>query len=66
MELIAVSKEEVKMKTQQELNALKEEFEALHKKLAELSEEELEQVSGGIAKGRRYWNKDIDVAEFLG
>ena len=35
------------MKTKEELNALKEELEALKKKLAELSEEELEQVSGG-------------------
>ncbi len=35
------------MKTQEELNALKEEVEALKKKLAELSEEELEQVAGG-------------------
>lgn len=35
------------MKTKEELNALKEEVETLNKKLAELSEEELEQVSGG-------------------
>ena len=35
-------------KTQEELNALKEELEALNKKLAELSEEELAQVSGGF------------------
>ena len=36
-----------KMKTKEELNALKEEVETLNKKLAELTEEELEQVSGG-------------------
>lgn len=48
------------MKTEEELKALKEEFEALNKKLAELSEEELKQISGGIANGRRYWNKDKD------
>ena len=36
------------MKTKEELNALKEEFEALSKKLRELTAEELEQVSGGI------------------
>ena len=36
------------MKTEEELNALKEEVEALNKKLAELSKEELEQVTGGI------------------
>ena len=37
------------MKTKKELTALKEEVEKLNKKLAELSEEELEQVSGGIS-----------------
>ena len=35
------------MKTPEELNTLKEEVEALNKKLAELTEEELAQVSGG-------------------
>ena len=35
------------MKTKEELNALKEEVEALNKKLAELNEEELAQVAGG-------------------
>ena len=35
------------MKTKEELNALKEEVEALNKKLHELTEEELAQVSGG-------------------
>ena len=35
------------MKTKEELNALKEEVEALNRKLAELTEEELSQVSGG-------------------
>ena len=35
------------MKTKEELNALKEEVEALNRKLHELTEEELEQVSGG-------------------
>ena len=35
------------MKTKGELNALKEEVEILNKKLAELTEEELAQVSGG-------------------
>ena len=35
------------MKTNEELNALKNEVETLNKKLAELSEEELEQVTGG-------------------
>ena len=35
------------MKTEEELNALKAEVEALNKKLHELTEEELAQVSGG-------------------
>ena len=36
------------MKTEEEVNALKAEVEALNKKLHELTEEELEQVTGGI------------------
>ena len=36
------------MKTPEELNALKEEVETLNKKLAELTDEELAQVSGGV------------------
>ena len=36
------------MKTKEELNALKEEVETLKKKLAEPSEEELAQVTGGV------------------
>ena len=36
------------MKTKEELNALKEEVETLNKKLAELTDEELAQVSGGL------------------
>lgn len=35
------------MKTPNELNALRKEFEELKKKLAELTDEELEQVTGG-------------------
>ena len=35
------------MKTKEELNALKEEVETVSKKLHELAEEELAQVSGG-------------------
>ena len=38
------------MKTKEELNALKEEIETLNKKLAELTEEELAQVSGGVER----------------
>ena len=36
------------MKTKEELNTIKEEVEALNKKLRELTEEELEQVNGGL------------------
>ena len=39
------------MKTKEELNALKEEFESVTRKLAELTGEELAQVSGGLASG---------------
>ena len=35
------------MKTKEELNALKEKVETLNQKLTELTEEEMEQVSGG-------------------
>ena len=35
------------MKTKEELNTIKEEVEALNKKLHELTEEELAQVTGG-------------------
>ena len=38
------------MKTQEELNVLKEEVENMNKKLAELTEEELKQVIGGAAE----------------
>ena len=37
------------MKTKEELNALKEEVEAVNEKLQELTEEEIAQVSGGLA-----------------
>lgn len=43
------------MKTAEELNELRIEYEALSEKLSELDEEELEQVCGGLAPGRRYW-----------
>ena len=38
------------MKTTEELNAIKEEVEALNEKLRELTEEELEHVTGGGPK----------------
>lgn len=36
------------MKTKEELNALKEEYESLNEKLAELSEDEMASVTGGV------------------
>ena len=56
------------MKTPEELNALKAEVEVLNKKLAELSEDELKQVSGGgselpdefmVGRGGKNYAKDI-------
>ena len=44
------------MKTKEELNALKEEVEAMSRKLHELTEEELEQVSGGVDFNITDWN----------
>ena len=61
------------MKTKEELNALKEEVETLNKKLHELTEEELAQVSGGDSGeevkvcrycGRQYTGRHIcDIRE---
>ena len=36
------------MKTKEELNIIKEEIDALNKKLYELTDEELDQVTGGL------------------
>ena len=46
------------MKTKEELNALKEEVETVSKMLHELTEEELEQVIGGVA--HLGTNTDVD------
>ena len=43
------------MKTKEELNAMKEEVEAVGRRLRELTEDEFAQVTGGIAPGRTYW-----------
>lgn len=49
------------MKTPEELNALKKEFESLNRKLAELTEEELRQVTGGVSASLNetndYWDR---------
>lgn len=47
------------MKTKEELNAIKEEIDSLKKKLAELTEDELKQVTGGVTldmKGKSSYN----------
>ena len=41
------------MKTKEELNTLKEEVETVSKKLHKLTEEDLEQVTGGLARGSK-------------
>ena len=46
------------MKTKEELNALKAEFEALNRKFAELTGDELKTVSGGFARGFEYREPD--------
>ena len=46
------------MKTKEELNALKEEVETLNKKLAELTEEEFAQVSGGATGGLKSFSEE--------
>ena len=60
------------MKTKEELNALKNEVETLNKKLAELREDELKLVVGGVSIERdnlldpfeqKSWISDIDLPE---
>ena len=46
------------MKTKEELNAIKEEVEAVNEKLAELTPEEIAQVSGGRGHGVDYRGRD--------
>ena len=46
------------MKTKEELNSLRNKVEALNRKLAELSEEELTQVSGGAAGSVQFFNEE--------
>ena len=53
--------EEAPMKTKEELCALKEEVETLIKKLAELSEDELAQVSGGGSMKQKILPQNLDI-----
>ena len=57
------------MKTEKELKELKEEYTDLNKKLAELSEDELKQVTGGVVyngidtdEDRSNIQKEIDAS----
>ena len=52
-------RERITMKTKEELTTLKNEVEALNKKLAELSEDELNLVVGGIAPFEQFSGKLI-------
>ena len=52
------------MKTKEELNALKKEVETANKKLVEPTEEELEQVSGGLEPSGSEADPEIDLARF--
>ena len=49
------------MKTKEELNALKEEVKAMSNKLAELNEDELEQVTGGVNNFNKSFTKSITL-----
>ena len=56
------------MKTKEELNALKEEVETVSRKLAELTEEELAQVSGGNGKFAYegpFYKPELEWIEYL-
>ena len=47
-------------KTKKELNALKKEVEAVNEKLAELTPEEIAQVSGGVGRSSHEGKRFID------
>ena len=51
------------MKTAEELNELKIEYETMSKKLEELDEEELEQVTGGLSRVKRESSRDHIIVE---
>ena len=51
-------------KTQEELNALKEEVEAVSRKLHELTEDELKQVTGGTGPVFQLADKKLSVYEY--
>ena len=48
------------MKTQEELNTIKEDIETLNNKLNELTEEELEQVTGGEKLDLERFRREVE------
>ena len=52
------------MKTQEDLNAIKDELEALSEKLRELTPEEREQVTGGAAPEMNIPGSDWDTDDY--
>ena len=50
------------MKTKEKLNTVKEEVEALNNKLAELTDEELEQVNGGAKLDPERFRRKVEEA----
>ena len=52
-------------KTKEELNTIKEEVETLNKKLADLTEDGLKEVTGGVRRHNIYYNLD-DESSRLG
>ena len=47
-------------KTKEELNALKKELEDLNEKCRELTEEEMEQVTGGASHNEKLFGKKVE------
>lgn len=52
-------------KSKEELNALKEEFENISKKLYELTDEELTQVTGGFLRSTQKGNDEEQEANWV-
>ena len=52
-------------KSKEELNKLKEEVESVNEKLQELTEEELEQVTGGLARLQHFVAPAIGKVEVI-
>lgn len=53
------------MKTKEELNAIKKEVEAMNKKLHDLNDKELEQVTGGLHRKRIRYQEYCPNCEYI-